>query len=374
MDNLDDNIIIRWTRPDEAHLFAYSHSKVEAILTCPVWGIIRYAKNLYYPTSQRAMALEAGGAMHDVFAACRLWQLLRLQHLPEHFAYHGARLFTQERFERCWKDYGGEEKDFADELKNFCFNVLNSGEFYDDPDDAMRTLSNMEHTVLRYVDWRMPQFERNPIWVEDRSIPSCRIGIEQVFDVIITYQGRSVRYIGTIDGIITPIKDNPDYPDKLHEAVIDENKTASRLDETWRKSYMVKSQPTGYITIGRMITSLVINRVRMIGVKIKQTRSSEDLQAFIEERDEHQILKWVQSLFHAHDLVEKYKDAPLTAPQYTHSCSRYFRPCAFIDLCAANPEDQEDIYGSMVQGELSPSEKRANELMNAAAAALVAPQ
>lgn len=364
--DLDTSIQIRWTRQDEAHLFAYSHSKVEAILTCPVWGIIRYVQNLYYPTAQRAMALEAGGAMHDVFAACRLWQLLRLQHLPEHFEHHGIRLFGEERFRRSWKDYGGEPNNYRDELINFCFSILNSGEFYDDPDDTMRTLSNMEHTVIRYVDWRMPQFERNPIWVEDRNDPTSRIGIEQVFDVIITYKGRSVRYIGTIDGIITPIKDNPDYPNALIEAVIDENKTASRLDETWRKSYMVKSQPTGYITIARMITSLVVTKVRMIGVKIKQTRSSEDLQAFIEDRDEHQILKWVQSLFHAHDLVETYKDNPLTAPQYTHSCSRYFRPCSFIELCAANPEDQEDIYQSMVPGELSPSEKRANELMEKA--------
>jgi len=363
MTGTDDSIHIRWTKLSEANLFAYSHSKVEAILTCPVWGIIRYVKNLYYPNAQRAMALEAGGAMHDVFAACRLWQLLRLQSLPEHFIHHGHRLFGEERFTRCWKDYGGKETDYRDELINFCFNILNSGEFYDDTDDNIRTLSNMETTVIRYVDWRMPQFERNPIWVEDVNDATKRVGIEVTFDVIIAYRGKSVRYIGTIDGIITPLNANPSYP-VLGEAYIDENKTASRLDETWRKSYMVKSQPTGYIAIARMITSLVVSKVRMIGVKIKQTRSSEDLRAFIEDREDYQMIKWVQSLFHAHEIVERYEADPLQAPQYTHSCSRFFRPCSFIDLCAASPEDQQDIYQSMVPGRLSPSEIRAKELMN----------
>lgn len=350
---MQDDIHIRWTEPHEYSEFAYSHSIVEAVLTCPVWGIIRYVKGLYYPTQHRQMALEAGSAMHEIFAAVRVWQLLRLQQLPGHFAHHGKRLFGDDRFNSAFREIDNPR----DELINFCFNILNSSEFIDDPDDPMRTLANMEVTIIRYVDDMMPKMERNPIWVKDVADPTSPVGIEIVFDVILTYRGRSLRYIGTIDGIVVP-------PAFDGEGMIDENKTASRLDETWRKSYMVKSQPTGYIAVAQMITGLVVSRVRMIGCKVKQTRSAEDILSFIEEREPWQMQKWAQSLQHADDMVQKFKDEPLEAPQYTQSCSRYFRPCSFIDLCAAEPSEQAAIFDTMVPAGLTPSQQAVKDMEN----------
>ncbi len=346
MDELTtEDVHIRWTRPDEKSQFAYSHSIVEAILTCPVWGIVRYVKRLYYPITNRQMALEAGGALHEVFAAVRCWQLLRIQNLPEHFTFNAKRLFGDDRFESIWTEISDNPRD---ELINFCFQVLNSGEFYDDPSDSARTLANMEETIIRYVDDRLPSMERNPIWVADVNDPTCPVGIEQVFDVMITFRGKAVRYIGTIDGIVTTSN---------NEFMVDENKTASRLDETWRRSFSVKSQPTGYIAVARMLTGLVGDRVRIIGCKVKQQRSAEDMLSFIETKSDAQIVDWANSLFFAHELVERYREAPLEAPKFTHSCSRYFRSCAFIDMCAAEPGDQQDIYESLVEAELTPSQK-----------------
>lgn len=350
-------VTIRWTEPHEKSQFAYSHSIVEAILTCPVWGIVRYVKRLYYPITNRQMALEAGGALHEVFAAVRLWQLYRIQGLKEHFTFHGRRLFNDKdedtglpiehgRFEDIWTEIPDNHRD---ELINFCFQVLNSGEFYDDPSDTARTLAHMEETIIRYVDDRLPSMERNPVWVADPANPECPVGIEQVFDVIIEYKGRTVRYIGTIDGIVL-IKDGAEF-------MVDENKTASRLDETWRRSFSVKSQPTGYIAVARMLTGLVGDKVRIIGCKVKQQRSSEDMLSFIETKSDAQIVDWANSLFFAHELVERYREEPLSAPKFTHSCSRYFRSCAFIDMCAAEPGDQQDIYDSLVEAELTPSQK-----------------
>lgn len=341
-----EGVHIRWTRPDEKNQVTYSHSIVEAILTCPVWGIIRYVKGLYYPITNRQLALEAGGAMHEVFAAVRCWQLLRIQNLPEHFEYNARRLFGDDRFASIWTEITDNPRD---ELINFCFQVLNSGEFYDDPSDTARTLAHMEETIIRYVDDRLPSMERNPIWVADADDPSCPVGIEQIFDVIITYQGKSLRYIGTIDGIVL-IKDGQEF-------MVDENKTASRLDETWRRSFSVKSQPTGYIAVAKMLTGLVGDKVRIIGCKVKQQRSSEDMLSFIETKTNAQIMDWVNSLFFAHELAQRYTDDPLSAPKFTHSCSRYFRSCAFIDMCAAEPNDQRDIYDGLVAAELTPSQK-----------------
>lgn len=341
-----EGVHIRWTRPDERHLFAYSHSIVEAILTCPIWGIVRYVKRLYYPITNRQMALEAGGALHEVFAAVRLWQLYRIQGLEEHFLFNAVRLLGEDRFNSIWREIPDNGRD---ELINFCFQVLNSGEFYDDPSDPTRTLAHMEETIIRYVDDRMPAMARNPVWVADISDPTCPVGIEQVFDVIITFRGKSVRYIGTIDGIVL-IRDGSQF-------MVDENKTASRLDETWRRSFSVKSQPTGYIAVARMLTGLVGDSVRIIGCKVKQQRSSEDMLSFIETKSDAQIVDWAVSLFFAHEMVERYEAEPLTAPKFTHSCSRYFRSCAFIDMCAAEPNDQQDIYEGLVEAELTPSQK-----------------
>jgi hypothetical protein len=355
------SINIRYTTPADQHMFAYSHSIVEAILTCPVWGLIRYAKGLYYPIQNRQLPLEAGGAMHEVFAAVRLWQLLRLQNLPDHFKFHGERLFNDEdhptRFRDSWKVINTSPRD---ELLSFCFKVLNTGDYYDDPNDKTRTLANMEETIIKYVDEQMPRMDANPIWVADINDPIAPVGIEQVFDIIIEQGDRSIRYIGTIDGITCPEK----YPGT---AMVDENKTASRLDETWRKSYQVKSQPTGYIAVARLLTGLEVTKVRMIGIKIKQTRSNEDYYAFIEEREDFQLEDWVRSLFFADELNTRFGDDPLSAPQFTHSCSRYFRACAFIDLCSADPQDRQDILDGMVQAPLTPSQRAIKERLDASA-------
>lgn len=340
---------IRFTRDDEKHLFAYSYSIVESILTCPVYGLIRYYKRKYYPT-KRQMPLEAGSAMHEVFAAVRLWQLARIQKLPDHFRFHGKRLFGEERFRAAWESNGGTR----DEALSFAFKILNSGEFFDDPDDRIRTIGNMEETTIRYFDEMRPRMEANPIWVRDVNDATAPVGIECIFDIVIEYQGRKLRYIGTIDGIVNQIK----YPNTF---MIDENKTASRLDEAWRESYKVKSQPTGYIFAGKLITQMEGTKVRMIGVKVKQSRSEEDFQAFIEERDDHQLVDWARSLLFADDIVQKYGEDPIEAPQFTHSCNRYFRACTFVDLCASEPEDKRDIYeNSMVTAPLTPSQEAVN--------------
>lgn len=347
----------RHTRDDEKDQIAYSHSIVEAVLTCPRWGITRYIQGLYFPTVQRAMALEAGSAMHDVFAAVRLWQLFRKQGFEEHFFAHGPRLFDKEyaRFRQCWELASTASGHPRDELLDFAFRILNTGEFYDDPDDGIRTISNMETTTIKYVDKMLTLMDKNPIWVADEHDPTAPVGIEVPFDMMVeqwddynTTPIHAARYIGTIDGLIQR-KDNA--------VRCDENKTASRLDETWRKAFDVKSQPTGYVNAAQLITGQQCTDTRIIGVKVKQTRSAEDMLIFPLERTEAQTRDWARTLFFCQELVERYKEDVLSAPQFTHSCSRYFRPCAFIDWCAAEPQDQVAILEGMVPADLSPSQR-----------------
>jgi hypothetical protein len=332
----------RLATADDKHLPYYSHSIMEAILTCPKWGLIRYAERKYFRANFRALALEAGSAMHEVFAALRLWQLYRIHNLPDHFNHHAIRIFGRNRVEACF----WPKPDPRDEALSFCFEILNSGEFYDDPNDNIRTVANMEETTIRYVDEQLAVMDRNDIWVADRSDPTAPVGVEYSFDMVVD---DVIRYIGTIDGIT------------VHQprgvVRLEENKTASRLDEAWRESFRIKFQPTGYTIAGRLLTGQPIVESKIIGVKVKQTRSTEDYLTFVEHRDEENFHYFHQTLMFTHRLALEYKGRALDAPMFTHSCNRYFRPCGFIDLCAGSREDQEMMYEAMEKTPLSPSEK-----------------
>ena len=347
---ISDDIKLYFTPPELKAQFAYSHSIMEGILTCPVFGLIRYYKRRQYP-SKRQLALEAGSAMHSVFAAVRLWQVYRKQKLEGHWLHHGPRLFNTEDFPTRFEDAFKPMTNPRDELMSFCFSILNTTGYYDDPDDTYRTLQNMEQTTIRYVDEQLIKMDDNPIWIEDPNDPQSRIGIEQHFDVIVEWKGKRIRYIGTIDGIVCQRR----YP---NTAMVDENKTSARLDEAWKRSFDTKSQPTGYVYVAKLLTGLEVTKTRILGVKIKQTRSNEDYLPFITDRQDYQLVDWARSLFFADELVERYGDDPITAPQFTHACNRYFRPCSLIDLCAASPEDREEIYhNSMIEAPLTPSQE-----------------
>ena len=85
--------IVKATTEDIARLESFDYTKLSAINTCPTWGIIRYSKHLTMPGGGRAMALEAGSAMHECFSVIRLIQLGHIQGqcLRAHMHYHGIR-------------------------------------------------------------------------------------------------------------------------------------------------------------------------------------------------------------------------------------------------------------------------------------------
>ena len=53
----------------------FDYTTLNNISECPTWGIVRYVLGLAMEEPTRAMALEAGEALHDVFAAIRLADL-----------------------------------------------------------------------------------------------------------------------------------------------------------------------------------------------------------------------------------------------------------------------------------------------------------
>jgi len=292
------------------------------------------------------MALEAGSAMHEVFAATRIWQLARKQHLPAHAKAAANRIFGAAR----WKDCFDKSKDERDSLVNTCFNILHSGEFYDDDDDQVRTITNLERGAIRYVDESLRLFPHWHVYVEDRRDSTKVIGVEQVFDITLTYSdGVQIRYVGTVDGILREVRQN-----KLFLA---ENKTAYRLDDTWREGFKMLHQCTGYCVASTTMLAETVYDVKIFGLKTKQSGGPEDFLSFEEERTYDSFQHWARWVRHTVEhLYLPFVDDYEHTPRYSHSCTRYFRPCAMIPFCHDTPEGRRQQFMEMVDAEASPSE------------------
>ena len=349
-----NSVSLRLATPDDAHLEAYDNTKLQAANTCPTWGILRYAMHKTYSTNSRAMALEAGSAHHEVYAALRLWQLLHydtkeLQHRYDLFHYHGARLFGKVRFDEMLDTIKAEEDERTNCL-NFCLQALYNSGFYDDPSDNRRTMSNLEEAAIMYIDrWN---FNKHPIWIRDRDDPHSDVGIEIAFEVVITFDTdsgkRQYRFAGKLDGL----HENPGKG----TIIVGENKTAARMDEAWRMSFEMSSQVTGYMLAASVFTGQPIDAGIVYGVQIPLPRNY-DISGLVTEhvsRKPYHFARWFDWFLHTVEIYEAYANDPIHAPKYTHSCNRYFRPCAFIPFCTSDDDEQQRHIDEMDTAEWSP--------------------
>lgn len=313
-----------------------------------MWGVVHSQKT--YSTSARAMALEAGEVMHQVFAAIRIWQLDKHQRLHRHAENVAARIFGRSRWNAALAEVDASLEE-RDQILQLCFAILHGAGFYDDPSDNVRTLSNMELATITYVDEQLPKMDNWPIWVADKKDPKCFVGIEQVFDVILTYEDeREIRFIGTVDGLVVDVY-------RGERLTLDENKTASRLDDGWINSFELSHQVTGYIAATSAVLKLPVWHSRVTGLKIKPTNKGEDKYVKIVSRNASHVHVWSEWVRHTVDLYETYRDRFEDAPRYTHSCNRYFRPCSLIPFCADTADGRMEQWAEMVTPQGSPSER-----------------
>ena len=359
------SVSARLATPADAHLNTYDNTKLQAVNVCPTWGILRYDMHKTFENNSRAMALEAGSAMHELFAAVRLYQLcfydlgykidesklsVSVDDLPDLVKFHGNRLFNTVDNPNRFSDMVEElnKPDERDRCLNFCLQSLYSSGFYDDPSDRRRTMSNLEEAAILYIDrWN---FSRYPIWIRDKDDPNSDVGIEIAFDCVLTYTFeddtiREFRFTGKLDGL---------QWDK-DDLVVCENKTASRIDDAWRLSFEMSSQVTGYALVASVWTELQVGKAKVWGSNIPVPKAYENGLALEHvSRQDYMFARWFDWFLHCVDIYEGYKNDPINAPKYTHSCNRYFRPCSFIPFCVANDEDQRQIIEEMVTEEWSP--------------------
>jgi hypothetical protein len=344
----------RLATEQDTHLETYDHTKLSAINTCPTWGVLRYGMHKRMPSTARALALEAGHAMHECFAFIRLCSLIN-QHpeKPEFqdqvWHYHGVRLFGEERLQHI-DGVIQDATDVSDVAKRGCVAVLDTSGFYDDPRDRRRTLSNMEECIYAYINrWRWD----HRVWMRDYSDPTSDIGVEIPFDLVVDIEGSTglgFRLTGRIDGI---------HFNGRGDLTVHDNKTASRLNDAWSQSFALSHQITGYCVAASTFTQHVVNNAEVLGLAIPLPKTY-DFGGYIREtvsRRDYHFTRWLDWLVHTINMARQYEGNPYDAPKYTHSCNRYFRPCTFIPFCDADPEEQHTIVREMVDDEWSPLEK-----------------
>lgn len=343
-----EQVSLRMAIPEDQHLPAYDNTKLCAINTCPTWGILRYGMHKVMSKGGRAMPLEMGSAAHEVFAAVRLWQLRRYQEHTALADFHGPRLFGSTRYEQMLEAVDASQDDRAQSLA-FCLMALETSGFYDDPSDKRRTYTNLEEGCIAYIDrWN---WSRMPVWVRDAHDDQSDIGIELPFDLVVQFMladGRDVsyRFTGKADGLHV----------RAGKLYLHENKTASRLDEAWRQSFLLSSQVTGYCAALSVWSGEPITDAEIYGLSIPLPRNY-DFGGIVREtvsRQSHHFEHWFNWFLHTVELERAYANNPINAPRYTHSCNRYFRPCSMIPFCDSDQEEQERMLQEMPEEEWSP--------------------
>jgi hypothetical protein len=333
------------------------YSTMSAVNTCPRWGIIHsiHGKRLSAGT-ERVLPLEAGRAMHDVFAACRFFDLIHSipageankQHRIDEYA---RKLFATPEYPDRWftaTRYLASKEDAETRCMQMCLSLLETCGYYDDPRDNKRTQANLESAAINYVQ-RYPLGRFIPI------LTDTLIGIEVPFDVTIYNDNKQpiTRFIGRVDGVCIDTLRPSDTTPEVHE-----NKTGSRIDTVWSNSFDTSNQVTGYCIAMEVMLGLPIRNVVMWGLQLpvpKSSSYSDGMMRYPTGRTEGAFYEWQTWVQHTLDIIAKYKDTPTDAPMYTHSCNRYFRSCSFIPLCCESREQRKHIFDNeMVTDRWSP--------------------
>lgn len=344
------------TEADKRTLPTFDYTKLSAINMCPTWGIMRYTLHKAMPGGARAMALEAGTAMHEAFSVIRLVQLGFTQGKMDHMHYHGGRLFGLDRWRAIADTFNPADASIT--LRNAAMECLATAGYVDDPWDKKRTYVNLETSLIYYAQrW---DSERYPVWMRDANDPMSDVGVEIPFGVKVTpythytaerassdeYKLPSFIYTGRIDGL---------HVDRSGDLLIQENKTASRLDDAWRMAFDMSHQVTGYTVAASLFSGQDVSRGLILGLTLPLPRYAHDGLALEQvRRADFMKARWLDWLEYTVGIHDQYKDNILAAPQHTHSCNRYFRPCSMIPFCATDDDDRKDILAQMVTEEWSP--------------------
>lgn len=351
-------VTIRQATEADRALPAYRYTLLNEVATCPTLAALTFINGIENEEraevvgSQRSMALDAGSACHEVFAAVRLHGLFNTD--PEAVPGEGLRLFGEERFTKMLlqaEKFAGEGESQA--RRAFCLEALYTSGFYDDPYDKNRTLANLEQVCTAYIDR----------WNYERAVaqmPDGKYGIEIKFDLVIEFPGKLIavntdtgqtivgepfkcRFVGTLDGLHSAIDDSGRF-------VVHENKTGRYINDAWAKGFIMSHQVTGYCAAATVMSGTPVTEALIFGSQIP-LQAILPVRTEVVSREPQHFVQWLTWFRWGVDMFESAKADPAAAPKFTHSCGRFFGECKFIPFCAGDAEAKEFMLNNLSQGE-----------------------
>lgn len=299
-------------------------------------------KRLRSNDSMRVMPLEAGSAMHQVFAAVRMFDLMNHQmrtqgRIGDDIMAFGAQHFRSREYDARWPealDVFASQEDDRTRAIQFALHILETSGFHDDPTDTRRTQTNLETAAINYVN-KYPLARYIPVV----GMGSIRVGIEVPFDVTLYNNDTPLtRFIGKVDAVCMDMERGDPLPE------VHENKTGARIDTVWSSAFEVGHQVTGYLAAINTLLDIRMRYATIWGTQIPVPSKGDGHYRSPVERTPTQFGDWARWLLHTLENIERWKDAPTDAPMYTHSCNRYFRACSLIPFCAETPEQRKLVY------------------------------
>jgi hypothetical protein len=299
------------------------HTRATAIHTCPRWGIVRNMHGKSLEVEGRQVPLECGNALHQSFAAHRLWQLANNPHATVPISVvndTGTRIFGPAR----WYELAGKLDE--DDPAPISLEALYTSGYIDDPRDRKRTLSNMELSLLHYLT-RYPE----------GYLPYVNgdfVGIEVPIHLKLTFEdGTEFAYFGRADVVLVK--------PKTETLTVVDNKTSSNVSNQWETQWRTSHQLTGYC-VG--VSSMIRRRVMdfgVLGLQVPLPKGQEfGGYVFMEgTKTNRAVAEWAKWCYSAWSLWDQYENTPFEAPMFTHSCYRYFRGCSFIPICDIAEDD-----------------------------------
>lgn len=319
-----------------------SYSSITNFNRCPTLGVL--SKSIGREAGgegRRAMALEAGSVCHEVYSVLRLYQLIQ-QDMAGHAWHHAGRILGDARREQIWHQL--DHPDPRTARYNFAMEALYTSGFTDDAFDRKRTFANIEDSLNDYINYC--QYDKWPIFVLDHEDTSSFVGVEIPVVLRISFYFNDDRAPWTvyIDGVVDGIHYDAKNVNRL---IIQENKTTGVMDDTWIEQFTVEHQITMYALMASMVMHREIRDVHLYGMPIPCGRKQvTTMQPFKRESDRYvaHLFQWAITALEWHF---GFKDTPLDAPRFTHSCRRFFRTCSMMPICAAPRNVQEEEIQQM---------------------------
>lgn len=340
----------------------YDFSLLNSVNTCPFYGILRHVHSKVLTVNERNMALECGDLCHKCFACYRALSVyyrgidikdfavkdLGYKYLENLFKELLPELDNDKIYDILFELFEEANKKTTLLAKYTVFSdfIINNSGYYDDPDDKKRTIDNIKESLLSYLSNFLDIIQKEPVWFD---IEKDKIGIEIPFNLSIKInyiangeeQEQIIHFIGKVDGI--HIREDGTL-------VIHENKTASRLDDSWLGQWYKSHQITGYCLAGSYFTGLNCYQARVLGMQIPVPKYSG--YAFRTDRVDRQtedFSDWARWVLTNNQIIEEYKNNPEIAPMNTHACCKYYTQCSFMPICTQNIEDRKNIIENEMQ-------------------------